>query len=377
MPLYKVLLSFVCNGGKSLDWSTYVLAYIYQVAYKSEDYNGIKDYCDLPVELISSVPVRLAVGTCFRKPNAIREKLVKQFAAHPEGQIQFFERFVDTNYLYDNFTFRISEYLKNKKTAEAELFGHCILYLGSFLKMDMAGCNQEYRTIMSVTPDSSIYPWPIGRMVSATLLQKYFIEGGSIDDIDGLINHYREIAYEYNNYLANGVIEFEMYIMIALVLLERYDSLISLVETALESYRIHDPKHEGFSFMHQHQNQIPMHFLEYARYKCGKKMKNNFHLRWERALDNYASTFDDYQYLILLNFFLYDYYHASGLTSNAIQYYQAAMDLSAHAGYKFYTIYFQLKYPNGSYKNTEEAEKELQLSGFNPSCFSPHGIEMP
>jgi hypothetical protein len=243
--------------------------------------------------------------------------------------------------------------------------------------MDRAGCNQEYTLIRKIKPDHSIYPWPIGRMVSAMLLHTYFIEGKSIDDIDGLINQYRKIAYAYENYLANGVIEFEMYIMIALVLLEKYDSLIRLIDIAMESYRIHDPKHAGFSFMHQHQNGIPMHFLTYARYKSGEKMKKGFHLRWERALDNYASTFDDYQYLILLNYFVYDYYHSVGLTSKATQFYQAALDLATHAGYKFYSIFFQLKNTNGSFEKTIEARKILQLTGFNAGCFNIHPEEIP
>jgi len=363
------LLSFVASAKKSLEWSSSVLSYIYQIAYKSEDYEAIKDFCDLPDELISTLSVKLAVGSSFRKPNGIRNRIIRKYAAHPSGQEYYFENFVDTNYLFNNFELRIGEYLKYKKNPEAILFGHSILFLGRFLSLDQSGCKKELDIISSIKPDSNIYPWPIGRLVSAKILYSYFVEGVPKVDIDGFIREYRDIAYSYESYLENGVIEFEMYIMIALMLTGEYSSLITLIENAFECYQVDDPKHSGFSYMHQHQNQIPKLFLEFAQFKTGLILKNGFHLRWEKALDNYASTFDDFQYLILLNYFLFDYYSSTGMQSKAVTYFQAATDLASHAEYRFYNVYLHMKCPDCSFQKTQEAQELLKLSGFSPVFF--------
>jgi hypothetical protein len=368
---YSLIKSVAGTSKKKLEASN-MLAIFYQIAYENEDFETLEHFCDLPDSLLGSLPVRMAVGASFREVNAIRDPIIRKYAAHESGRAFFFERFVDTNYLFNNFAFRIEAYLKHVQEDESVLFGNCILYLKAFLGMNREDCEGYFSIINRVPASETIYPWPIGRKASAQILHTYFIHKGEIADLDGLIQRYTRVAYAYPGYLTKGLVEFELYIMIALVLIQEFEVLDRLLTNIFSYYNTSNSEFAFPAMQGNIQNTIPQYFLEYAIYKQGR-FQDHTELPdlWEQAIDSLAPTFDDYQYLIIFNWFLCDYYTTEGSNSEkALEYYNAALELSRYARYDFYSAFLMKNDPAQKPEHLELADRMIAASGFNSELFS-------
>ncbi len=346
-----------------------MLAIFYQIAYENEDIQTLERFCELPEALLASLPVRLAVGNSFREKNAIWNVITVKYASQASGRTYFFERFVDTNYLFNNFAFRMKLYLKYARTDEQVLFGNSILYLTGFLGMKLDDCEHYFGIIDQVYPDKEVYPWPIGRKVSSTILHKYFVEKREIKDLDKLIQKYTLIAYAYPGYLAKGLVEFELYIMLALVLVQEFEVLDRLLSNVFSYYSKSKGEHAFSAVLGNTQNALPKYFLAYAEFKQGRYNNSNLPDIWERAIDNFAATFDDYQYLILLNWFLCDYYFTMEEIERSVEYFHAALELSRYAEYDFYTAFLLKNDPLKNEANIALADQMIAESGFDPERF--------
>lgn len=361
----------IAGRKESLEWRSNVIANLFRLAYQYGFYDALRDFCMLPEEILSTITVRQAVGSCFRQQNRIRKGLIREYAKCAAGQKQFFEWYVDTNYLINNYVYRIREYLEHKRTKEAQLFGHGILFLAGFYGMDAGECREQIRYLNEMEPDPSIHPWPIGRKVSCTILYTYIVQDATFNDIENYISSYTSIAYRYDQYLEKGVIEYEMMIMVALALIGEYELLVGLVLNAYQYYQLDDPKHPGFSWMDMHQNLFAEVFLDYAKFKIDGKCSKKVPEHWESILDQYATIFDDFYLLILVHYFLFDFYMDAGDIDNALLHYNEGIDLSRFAGYDFYEAFFLKK---GSVFDADlgiRADKIIGASGFNQSarCF--------
>lgn len=361
----KQLFQYIIDFKYSVVWTSNVIAYVYQIAFTNEEFEALKDFCNLDESILSSLPVKHTVGASFRQNNSVRLPIINEYVKHPKGQDYFFERFVDTNYLFNNFEYRIRKYLNYKKNTEARLFGHSILFLAEFMRMNKTGCQQQFNVIKHIEPDHHIYPWPIGRKVSTTILYRYIVENNPIPDLQGFLDHYTTIAYAYDKYLENGVVEFEMSIMVVLVLIEEYELLIHMIEKAVNTYNIENPAHEGFSWLHQHQNTLAVIFLDYAKFKTTHRYDAELMHTCEKKLDNYVSSFDDYQYLILMNYFLFEYLLSIGENEKAMTNFRAALNLSRFAEYTFFEVYLLCKGSNINDSYREMANDLIRESKFN------------
>lgn len=341
-----------------------LIALLYENAYNNEDYKVLEDFCRLPDEILVSLPVRIAVGNSFRRKNRIRDQLIRNFATSKEGRTFFFEQFVDTNYMFNNYKFRIKEYLKYENKEEAGLFGNCILFLAGFLKLNSEECSNYIEIIRKIEPDASFYPWPTGRKVSSHILYRYFIEDNDHPDILEFINKYASLAYKYPDYLENGIIEFEMSIMVALVLVQRFDVLKLVLENAFKAYSFSREENNPGTFLQRSQISVPKCFYEYARFKQGNNPDDELPKIWEKALTNYSPTFDDYLYLILINWFSCDFYTSKGNTRMALKYYTTALELSRFAEYDFFIAFLSFNDPNKRPGYHLKATNMLSKSGF-------------
>ncbi len=368
---FKLFLS-VSRSDKEDVWINYVIAILFEIAYENSDFDAIERFCELPEKILGSLQVRLSVGTSFRNHVSIRDSVVEKFASSAVGQMYFFEQFVDTNYLYNNFAFRINKYLKYKKTKEAKLFGNAILFNSGFLKMDIDVCEKYFKIIKSIQPDVSIHPWPIGRKVTSHILHSFFIRKENIPNLSGFIGKYRTIAYQYDNYLNFGLTEFELSIMVALVLIREYEVLNDMLEITLKAYNFENQKSDLFAFLSNNQNSLPLLFLEYAKFKLGKPVKDNFPVVVEKRINNFTTLFEDFQYQIILNWFLCDYYLISGVIEKVDKHYQSALEISQFAQYDFYTAFLMMNNPMKDTETIQLAEKRISNSGFNPELFVQH-----
>ena len=363
------LFKTIVKSSRGINWISNMVATLFQIAYDHEDLEILRDFCTLPENIVGSLTVRLAVGRCFRKENSIRNPLITEFASCETGRIYFFEQYVDTNYIFNNYTLRIREYLKNKRGTEALLFGNSIHFLASLLKMDRRGCSDYAGIMQEIEPDGNVHPWPIGRKVFTHFLHHVFIEGKGNIGLKSYLGQYRKIAYSHKGYLQKGLVEFEMYIMIALVLIQEHQMLFELLESLTTSYNLSNPDYEGAAILKNNQNSIPMYFLEFARYKLNSNVNEHPEIIWENGINNYTTNYDDYQYLILLNWFLYDFYSNQGEVTAAISFYNSALELSRFASYEFYETLLLNNDPSGDPDPKRKAQERIRNSGFHPDSF--------
>ncbi len=359
----------VSGSGNNGSWAASIMAILFQIAYNDEDHQTLMRFCEMPEEILGSLIVRTTVGKCFRISNSIRDRLVEQYASSRLGQIYFFERFVDTNYLFNNYVFRIGAYLKHAPGKESGLFGNCILFLAGFLKMDPVACKTQMTVIEGIRIERGIYPWPVGRSVTSRILYTWFVEHGEIDPLDDLIHKYSEIAYSYPGYLERGLVEYELSIMVALVLVQQFGVLERMLERIRESYDQEGADQDTALMPGHMQNLLPVCFLAYARYKQGHARKPEVPRIWEEAINSFATIYDDYQYLILLHWFLCDYYFSEGDPGKAMEYYDTALEISRFADYDFFSAFLMKNIPVQEPESVEQAEKRIADSGFNRALF--------
>lgn len=338
------LLEKICASDKSFEWKSNVVSILYEAAYEDENFSILERLCDLPQPILSSLPVRFSVGNSFRVQNAIRDQLIKKYASYKIGQVSFFEQFVDTNFMFNNYEYRIKQYLKHKQTKEAQLFGNSILFLSGFLKMDVEICSKHFEITDSIEPDKTIDPWPMGRKVSCKILYSYFIEKKPIKNTSDFILKYQNIAYSQQDYLSHGLVTFELTILVALLLVEEYEIIISLEEKIAETYNIDHSDDDFFKALTNNQNILPYLFSRYADYKLNQKMTIDLATKLEKTIDNFPSTYDDFQYKILLKYFLFDILKDYDI-EKANEYFKLALDLSTFAQYDFYTAFLLVKNP--------------------------------
>lgn len=335
----------IIGSSKDFNWKSQVTAILFESAYLNENIEALEHFCDLPEEILQSLPVRFAAGMCFRTHNGIWERLISLFAANPKAQTYFFEQFVDTNYLFNNYVFRIHEYLKHKSTPEARLFGNCILFLASFLKMDKNACIRYWEVINEIIPDNTIHPWPVGRKVASLLLWQHYISGNKIADSLGAIDEYKKIAYSYKDYLEFGLIAFELPVMVALALCMDYHAMEKMLKDSLNSYRLNKPDDAYYFMLSNHQNELVLLFLEYSKFKNEQEYDNDLIYRIEDKIDRFSVTYDDFQYLILLHFFLADLYWDNDSAEPAKRHFQSAFNLARFAGYDFFMAFLHQNDP--------------------------------
>lgn len=335
------LFSTLAKSERHALWVSHLIGILYEIAYDNEDYEALKNFCKLPENILEALPVKFSVGNSFRKQNAIREKLIKKFASTRTGRMRFFEHYVDINYIFNNYKLRITEYLKHETNVEPRLFGNCILFLAGLLKLNKGECENHFNTIREIYPDANVHPWPIGRKVTSHILYDFFIRNGKLKNLNQYIHSHASIAFAYKGYLERGRIEFEMSIMVALVLVQEFQILNVMLENALKSYsNITNQKQEEINvWWTESQNRVAICFLEYANYKLGKYNTENLPDFWIKAIDSYALTYDDFQYLILLNWFLTDYYTSEGFRDKAVNYHSNALEISRFAEYDFFTVF--------------------------------------
>ena len=160
--------------------------------------------------------------------------------------------------------------------------------------------------------------------------------------------------------------------MIALALTGQYDVLLDMLDTAMKSYHVGKPRDEFFSILSGNPNILPQLFLEYARFKTGQAYSQNFETQLMATLDGFKSFFDDFQYLILLNWILCDYQQSQGKTPEALKSFDAALEISRFAQYDFYTILLLRNDPLARPATLQEANKMKPKSGFDDHTFSFH-----
>ena len=121
-------------------------------------------------------PERLLLGYFLGRitrpatPTAPAPALALRLAAHPAGQEYYVESFVDLAYLNGAYGQVLGAYLQHKTTPEAQLFGHCTLFLGEFLAQDEPAWQPRLAHLLALPLPADCHAFPHGRRAFAELV---------------------------------------------------------------------------------------------------------------------------------------------------------------------------------------------------------------
>ena len=363
------VLKDVVRSDKNWEWKANVVAILFELAYNNEDFAAIQYFCNLPDKIHNSLPVRYAVGKAFRHHNSICDQVVKEFACYEKGQRYYFEQFVDTNYLYNNYTFRIQEYLQHKHTPEARMFGNAILFLAGFLKLSRQECDRYITILTDLKSNSEIHPWVLGRKAASMLMYNLFVTGDFSISLWQQVLQWRDLAYAYRGYFSQGLVTFELPLLVPLVMAARYAELEELLQFTTEHQR-QLPEKDGYvSLLSKNQNSLPELVLAFVKEQKSERKASDLPGKIESALLNLANSYDDFQYQIILRWLLRILYRQTGNNHQAAGHLETALQLSRFAGYDFFTYYLQLHADALARKQRTALLQEIGRRGFNSDSF--------
>ncbi len=121
-------------------------------------------------------PERLLLGYFLGRitrpsvPTAPAAPLALRLAAHPAGQQYFVESFVDLAYLNGAYGQVVAEYLRHKPDPEAQLFGHCALFLAEFLAQDEPAWRARLARLRTLPCPPDVHAFPRGRRAFAEIV---------------------------------------------------------------------------------------------------------------------------------------------------------------------------------------------------------------
>lgn len=100
---------------------------------------------------------------------ALLHKLAPFLAKHPVAQIFFFERFPFIDAVSTDYKRSIQLYLQ-KKTDEAQVFGHSLLFLGAFLSGDQKEQKFHLEKLNQYALNDQLHPFIIARYIGSNIL---------------------------------------------------------------------------------------------------------------------------------------------------------------------------------------------------------------
>ncbi|WP_303312359.1 hypothetical protein [Hymenobacter sp. BT730] len=114
------------------------------------------------------------LGQITRTDDFTANALALRLAAHPAGQEYFVESYVDLAYLNGAYGQVVREYLRHKKTPEAQLYGHSVLFLGEFLAEDEPAWQARLQHLLALSIPPDTHPFPRGRRSFAEIAATWY-----------------------------------------------------------------------------------------------------------------------------------------------------------------------------------------------------------
>jgi hypothetical protein len=99
----------------------------------------------------------------------LSDKFQKAIAKTKNGQEFYFEQFINIDGLNSFYGEGLRYYLLEKKTTEAQIFGHSLLCLRGWLSDKVSEVKQHYEAVMEQRLDNSIHPFVCGRYFATQL----------------------------------------------------------------------------------------------------------------------------------------------------------------------------------------------------------------
>jgi hypothetical protein len=177
--------------------------------------------------------VRQTINFLNSCPHII-DQFQREIAKTKNGQTFYFEYFVNIDKLISYYGDGLQYYLNEKKTREAQLFGHSLLCFRYWLANDIRGVEKHYEEVMKYKIDDTIHLFVCARYFTAQIYQAN-ISGKKNETI---LIHVREF---YNQLKTNkGLVLmlpcFLMNISEALLLVGEHKEALYYIEEAIKKY---------------------------------------------------------------------------------------------------------------------------------------------
>lgn len=172
---YKSWMDYI-KPNKQLESVTNEELTFFKTIFNLKDYSIISDH-DETMQMVS----RRIAERLREDPKAFKS-ILPDLAKNKLAQVFYFEHFPDydnlVSYQYKGYI----EYLKNKKTPEAQIFGNSILFFCAYLKMDTELMVKYNHQLMNIEVPEDIHPMPLGRYYQCLILFQHVVEKKSIDN---------------------------------------------------------------------------------------------------------------------------------------------------------------------------------------------------
>jgi len=204
----------------------------FKTIFDLNDYNEISDH-DETMQMVSR-----RIAERLRKDPKAFEAILPDLAKNKLAQIFYFEHFPD----YDNLvSFQYKgyvEYLKYKKTPEAQIFGNCLLFFRAFLLMDKSLMKKYHNRLMQIIIPDDMHPMPLGRYYQCLILFQHFVENKPIDiilkQIYSIEKRLPRIGLHFKNFPG-----FHYFVADSLILSGHYKDAIKIIQLATNNYCIY------------------------------------------------------------------------------------------------------------------------------------------
>ncbi len=204
----------------------------FKTIFNLKDYNKISDH-DETMQMVSR-----RIAERLREDPKAFEAILPDLAKNKLAQIYYFEHFPD----YDNLvSFQHKgyiEYLKYKKTPEAQIFGNCLLFFSAFLQLDKSLMKKYHHKLMQINIPDDIHPMPMGRYYQCLILFQHFVENKPIDkilkQIYAIEKRLPRIGLHFKNFPG-----FHYFVADSLIVSGHYKDAIKIIQLATKNYSLY------------------------------------------------------------------------------------------------------------------------------------------
>ena len=226
--------------------------------FKDFDVKSVDDitYINLIHEIITNLE---------RWPDVI-DQFQSEIAKTANGQIFYYEQFVNIDKLNSFSGDGLRYYLHEKKTPQAQMFGHSLLCFNAWLTMNKEEIKEHWLKVLAYKIDDTIHPFVCGRYFATQL---YYAEAFA-GDVEPVLNKAREFYAEIKLSKHHQSFPcFEYILSEALVLIRQYDEALFYINEAIKKRNSHVPPHIDLRLF-----ESIYHFQAIALAKIGKVEKS-------------------------------------------------------------------------------------------------------
>jgi hypothetical protein len=200
---------------------------------------------DYIVALFKATPVRQSNDETFlglvrqtiqflqQYPELI-DKIQRSISRTKNGQDYYFEQFVHIDKLNGHYGEGLRYYLNEKKTPEAQVFGHSILCLRAWLSNDGPALKKHFSEVVKIKPTKGFHPFICGRYYAAHL---FFADENGLDPERILMDaHNAHASLKPTEDIYRNFPCFEYVFAIALTITKHFQEALYYIDYAQKHY---------------------------------------------------------------------------------------------------------------------------------------------